>query len=70
MNARTALSKETGIIKIIKSRRFIHMALKQLLDAESYKELKMKSWVKELRAEKVHEVNKTVKQGKIIIQPI
>ena len=49
--ARTALENETDIIKMIRSRRFVHMALKQLLDPALRKELKLKSQFKEIEIE-------------------
>ena len=41
--ARASLNKEVDIIKLIRSRRFVHAALKQLLDPALRKELKQKS---------------------------
>ena len=38
--AREALEQEVDIIKLIRSRRFVHMALKHLLDPTLRKELK------------------------------
>ena len=49
--ARTALESETDIIKMIRSRRFVHMALKQLLDPALRKDLKLKSQLKEIEIE-------------------
>ena len=46
--ARTALRKEADIVKIIRSRRFIHMALKHLLNPRLYIELKARSKFKKL----------------------
>ena len=42
-NACAALEKEVDIVKIIKSKRFAHMALKHLLLPEMYKKFKHKS---------------------------
>ena len=41
--ARTALEKEMDIIKLVRSRRFVHKALKHLLDPILCKELKQLS---------------------------
>ena len=48
-SARTALEKEGDVIRLIKSRRFMHLALKHLLDPALHKELKQRS--------KLHEVD-------------
>ena len=47
--ARTALKKEVDIVKIIQSKRFIHEALKHLLDPHLHNELKARSKFKELK---------------------
>ena len=49
--ARAALEKEVEIIKLIRSRRFIHMALKHLLDPPLRKKLKQKSKFREVSIE-------------------
>ena len=41
--ARKALEKEVDILEMIKSRRFIHMALRHLLDPALHKELEARS---------------------------
>ena len=46
--AREALEKEVDILRLIRSRRFVHMALKQLLDPTLHKELKAKSMFKDV----------------------
>ena len=46
--ARLALVKEVEIIKLIRSRRFVHMALKHLLDPALRKDFKSKSLFKEI----------------------
>ena len=42
------LGKEVDIIKLIRSRRFVHLALKHLLDNSVRKELKVKSQFEEI----------------------
>ena len=49
--AREALEQEADIIKLIKSRRFVHMALKYLLDPAIRIELKSRSHLKEIKTE-------------------
>ena len=49
--ARAALEKEVEIIKLIRSRRFIHMALKHLLDPHLRQKLKQKSQFREVTIE-------------------
>ena len=44
--ARTKLQKEIDIIKLVRSRRFVHLALKHLLDPTLHKELKSQSHFK------------------------
>ena len=46
--ARTALETEVDIVKLIKSNRFIHLALKHLLDPQLLKELKSRSKFKDV----------------------
>ena len=46
--ARASLDKEVDIIKLIRSRRFVHNALKHLLDPALRKELKSQSHFKEV----------------------
>ena len=46
--ARTALEKEVDIVKLIKSIRLIHLALKHLLDPQLLKELKSRSKFKDV----------------------
>ena len=46
--ARLTLAKEVDIIKLIRSRRFMHMALKHLLDPTLIKELKSQSLFKHI----------------------
>ena len=41
--AREALRKEADIVKLIRSRRFVHLALKHLLDPQHRKQLKLMS---------------------------
>ena len=41
--ARKALEKEVGIVAMIRSRRFVHMALQHLLQPALYLELEAKS---------------------------
>ena len=48
--ARESLEKEIDIIEMIRSRRFVNMALKHLLDANLFKELKEKSKFVQIRA--------------------
>ena len=42
------LEKEIDVVKLIRSRRFVHMAIKHLLDNSVRKELKAKSHFKEI----------------------
>ena len=49
--ARASLEKEVDIIKMIRSRRFVHMALKHLLDPTIRKELKSRSKFQEIEIE-------------------
>ena len=49
--ARAALEKEVEIIKLIRSQRFIHMALKHLLDPPLRQKLKQKSQFREVSIE-------------------
>ena len=46
--SREALSKEVDIIRLIRSRRFVHLALKHILDPEVRKELKSRSDFREI----------------------
>ena len=46
--ARASLSKEVDIIKLVRSRRFVHKALKHLLDPVLRKELKSQSMHREI----------------------
>ena len=46
--ARASLEKEVDILKLIRSRRFVHLALKHLLDPQLRKEFKEKSQFKEI----------------------
>ena len=46
--AREALEKEVDIIKMIRSRRFVNMALKHLLNPVHRKELKSRSKYQEI----------------------
>ena len=50
--ARGVLEKEVDIIKLIRSRRFVHMALKHILDPTLHKELKLLSRVQVINIEK------------------
>ena len=45
------LQKEVDVIKLIRSKRFVHLALKHLLDNTVRKELKAKSRFKEVKIE-------------------
>ena len=45
------LAKEVDLIQIIRSRRFVHLAIKQLLDKAVRKELKQKSQFSEITLE-------------------
>ena len=47
--AREALMKEIEVIKLIRSRRFVHMALKHLLGPALRKDFKARSLFKEIR---------------------
>ena len=40
--AREALEKEVDIVRLVRSRRFVHMALKHLLDPKTRKEMKVR----------------------------
>ena len=51
-SARTALEKEVDVIRLIKSRRFVHLALKHLLGPALRKELKQRSKLHEVVMEK------------------
>ena len=42
------LEKEIDVVKMIRSRRFVHMALRHLLEYSVRKELKAKSHFKEI----------------------
>ena len=42
------LEKEIDVVKLIRSRRFVHMALKHLLDNSVRKDLKAKSHFKDI----------------------
>ena len=46
--ARALLEEEKDIVKIIRSRRYLHMAIKHLLDAPLRKELKQLSHFREV----------------------
>ena len=46
--SREALSKETDIIRLIRSQRFVHLALKHLLEPGVLKKLKSQSELKEI----------------------
>ena len=46
--AREVLEKEIDLIRLIRSRRYIHLGLKHLLDAPLRKELKEKSKYKDV----------------------
>ena len=50
-NARASLEKEVEIMKMIQSKRFVHLALKHLLDPVLRKELKIQSKVREINTE-------------------
>ena len=50
--ARKALAKEVDIIRLIRSRRFVHLALKHLLDPPLRKEFKARSQAKEINLPK------------------
>ena len=49
--ARAALEKEVDIIKMIRRRRFTHLALKHLLDPRLRKDLKHQSQLQEINIE-------------------
>ena len=49
--AHEALQKEVDIIKLIQSRRFMHMALKHLLDPTLHKEFKTRSQLQKIHLE-------------------
>ena len=51
-NARLALEKEIDIVQMIRSRRFVHAAIKHLIEPGVLKELKLKSKFKEVTIEK------------------
>ena len=47
-NARLALEKEIDIVQMIRSRRFVHAAIKHIIEPEVLKELKLRSKFKEV----------------------
>ena len=46
--ARAAISKEVDIVELIRSNRFVHLALKHLLDPTVHKQLKARSQFKKI----------------------
>ena len=46
--ARESLEKEVDVLKLIRSRRFVHLALKHLLEPPLRKEFKARSRAKEI----------------------
>ena len=50
--ARASLEKEVDVLKLIRSRRFVHLALKHLLDPPLRKEFKARSQAKEINLPK------------------
>ena len=61
--ARAALQKELTFTKIIRSRRFVHMALKHLLDQSLRKKLKSQSQFQEINIEKAKSSQMDNKEG-------
>ena len=59
------MAKEVDIIKLVKSRRIVNMALKRLLDAQVFKELKQKSQIKQIKvtAEEIKAPTRAVNQN-------
>ena len=66
--AREELEKEMNVIKLIRSRRFFHMALKHLLDPLIHKKLKEKSQYKEIEIEPSGQTLQLGKVGLIVDQ--
>ena len=46
---RSALKREVDVVKLIRSLRFMHMALKHILDPSLRKELKLQSKLKKIQ---------------------
>ena len=46
---RSALKKEVDVVKLIRAQRFMHLALKHILDPSLRKELKSQSQLKEVQ---------------------
>ena len=50
--ARASLEKQVDILSMIKSRRYVHLALKHLIEPTVRKELKMRSQIQDVDSEK------------------
>ena len=61
-NARASFEKEVEIMKMIRSKRFVHLALKHLLDPVLHKQLKTLS--------KFQEINSEQKVSTLLIAPV
>ena len=66
---RDALSKEADIIRLIRSQRFVHLALKHLLDPGVRKKLKSQSQLKEIDIQNSHSSRADDKQDGTDLQP-
>ena len=63
-NARLALEKEIDIVQMIRSRRFVHAAVKHIIEPEVLKELKLRGKFEEVTIEKKPQlVEETCKKG-------